>query len=128
MEIFLKTKIIKDKNNRKGVELYKDTLYWKAWFHKGIQRWDLTKYGEKGQNFEEWIFNDEDIKFIIIVIPRYGRYQLEMKEFREFYIKNPLVRNTMFRSKRFLFPLSLCTKKKANTGELKYEEDTIEVE
>ena len=110
MEDYLQTKIIADENNRKGAVIFKEKKYWKAWFHRGIQRWDPLIYGEEGQNFEEWLYNDESIKFIIVTIPRFGNFQLEMEDFRKFYENNLMIKDTIFSSRRFLFPLKLCKK------------------
>lgn len=108
MKNFYEIKTIIDKNKRKGVFLQKEKKYMKAYFHRNIPRWNPVEYGEEGQNFEEWIYNNKEIKFIIIAIPKYGRYHLEMSDFQKFYLKNLNVKDTIFRSKRFLFPLKLC--------------------
>lgn len=110
MEAYSQIRKTTDKNKRNGIVLSKETIYRTAWFHRGIPRWDIVKYGKEGQNFEEWIYNDETIEFVIISIPGFGNYQLEMKEFRKFYSENPNVKDTIFHSKRFLFPLNLCKK------------------
>jgi len=110
MEVFSQIRTVIDKNNRKGVVLEKEKKYWKAWFHRNIQRWNPVEYGEEGQNFEEWVYNDKSIEFVVINLPKYGSFHLEMSDFRKFYSENPNVKDTIFQSKRFLFPLGLCKK------------------
>ena len=110
MEAYSQIKKITDVNKRVGIVLNKETTYRTAWFHRGIPRWNPVTYGKEGQNFEEWVFNDKSIKFIIFSIPGFGNYQLEMEDFRKFYAENPNVKDTIFRSRRFLFPLNLCKK------------------
>lgn len=107
---YLQIKPIKDENDRKGFFLEKEKKYWKAWFHKNIQRWDPLKYGEEGQNFEEWILKDKEVCYLIFAIPKYGQFLLEIEDFKKFYLENPMILDTIFQSKRFLFPLSLCKK------------------
>ena len=109
MEEFYKSEIIKDEKKRKGALLKKQNVYNKAWFHHELVRWDPSKYGEKGQNFQEWVFNDKEIKFVDIVLLR-DRYRLEMSDFRKFYIENPNVKDVIFGEKRYLFPIKLCQK------------------
>lgn len=110
MEEFSQIRIISDTNKRKGVVLEKETSYRTAWFHRSIPRWSPVIYGKEGQNFEEWVFKDESIKFVIVNIPGSGSFQLEMEDFRKFYLQNLNVKDTIFGSIRFLFPLNLCKK------------------
>jgi len=110
MEAYSQIRKITDENKRNGILLNKETIYRTAWFHKGIPRWNINIYGKEGQNFEEWIYNDKNIKFIIISIPGSGNYQLEMEDFKKFYVENLNVKDTIFHRIRFLFPLKLCKK------------------
>ena len=110
MEAYSQIRKTTDENKREGIVLNKETIYRSAWFHRGIPRWNPVIYGKEGQNFEEWVFDDKNIKFIIISIPGFGNYQLEIEDFRKFYAENLKVKDTIFRGKRYLFPLQLCKK------------------
>jgi len=101
---------IKDEKGREGILIEKESIYRKAWFHKNLARWNPSVYGEAGQNVLVELIEKEKPDFLKINIFRHGAYILEVKDLISFYTKNPKSKDIMFRSLRYLFPLSICKK------------------
>jgi len=113
MDECYKYNIIHDQLGRKGISQAKDKVYKKAWFHRGIARWNPGTYGEEGQNFFANLFDDPTIQFMLFQIydSKYrGVYVLERKDFEEFYKDNRNIKDVIFNKTRYLFPIKLCKK------------------
>lgn len=123
MEDCFKYTIIKDKNGRKGIFQAKEKVYRKAWFHRSLARWNPSEYGEEGQNFFANLFDDPTVQFMSFQVydPKYrGIYTLEREAFEKFYSTHRNIKDVIFNSTRFLFPLKICQKKEIEMEEKSY--------
>jgi len=113
MDDCYKYTIIHDEQGRKGIFQAKERIYRKAWFHRGIARWNPGEFGEEGQNFFANLFEDPTIQFLKFQMydkDYRGVYLLEKKDFDEFYLKNRNIKDVIFNKTRFLFPIKICQK------------------
>ena len=103
-----KPRRIKDDKDLTGLSV-KRTVYRKAWFHEGFQRWDVNKYGEAGTNVPLYAYEDTSLDFFVFNFNKIrARMRLERKKLDSFYYENPQAKIYSFTQFVILVPLSIC--------------------